>query len=47
MKQTENKKIRKHNFTEMREILILQNMRKEKGKLKKKNTSERNNMATH
>ena len=42
-----NQKIRKHHFIAMSKMITLQNMGKEKEKLKKKNTSERNKMATH
>ena len=40
-------KMRNHHFTPMKTIMVLWNMGKEKGKMKKKNTSDRNNMATH
>ena len=39
--------MRNNHFTTMRKMTILQNMRKEKEKLKKKNTSDRNNMDNH
>ena len=43
---TENHTIRNHPFTEISTMMILQNMGKDKDKLKENNTLERNNTDT-
>ena len=42
-----NQITRQNHFTEMRKMMILHNMGKEIEKMKKKNKSNRNKMATH